>query len=108
MEVVKHEVDQEQAKREAAQQKGPLTREQRRARERLNEEVTEMINRLVRQWYQFFINNDPDSEVVKNKQKEVSAKWRMFCRMRHLKVEAFPLVDKSIAGFIEEYKKAKG
>jgi hypothetical protein len=85
----------------------PLTREQRRARERLNKEAGDMIARLVNQWYEFFLDNDPDSKEVQDKQKEVSAKWRMYCQRRHLKPEILPLIDKSIDKLIDEYKKAK-
>lgn len=105
MEVVKNEVDQEQAKRNADQ--GPLTRAQRRARERLNNEAGDIIARLVNQWYEFFLDNDPDGQAVKDKQKEVSAKWRMYCQRRHFKPEIFPLIDKSIDKLIDDYKKAK-
>lgn len=105
MEVVKNEVDQEEAKQAA--EKGPLTREQRRARERLNKEAGDMIARLVNQWYEFFLDNDPDGEEVKEKQKEVSAKWRMYCQRRHLKSEILPLIDNSITQLMDEYKKAK-
>lgn len=102
MDVVRNEVDQEEPKKEI-----PLTREQRRVRERLNKEVSELIAKLVNQWYEFFLDNDPDSQVVKDKQKEVSAKWRMYCHRRHLKSEVFPLIDKSITQLMDEYKKAK-
>lgn len=83
--------------------KKPLTREQRRAMDRLNKEVGDIIARLVNQWYEFFLDNDPDSEEVKTKQKEVSAKWRMYCKRKHLKAEAFTIVDKSITQLMEEY-----
>lgn len=112
MEVVKNEVDQEQEKRDAekamqAAEKGPLTREQRRARERLNQEVNDLIARLVNQWYEFFLDNDPECEEVKDKRKEVSAKWRMYCQRRGLKPEIHPLIDESIGKLIDEYTKTK-
>lgn len=84
-----------------------LTREQRRARERINKEVSDIIDRLVSQWYEVFMNNDPASDVVREKAEEVSAKWKMYCRRRGLKPQALDIVSKSIADLMEEYKKEK-
>lgn len=84
-----------------------LTREQRRARERAGKEVSGIIDRLVTQWYEFFMDNDPDSDEVKQKGEEVSAKWKMYCRRRKLKPEALDIVGKTIAELMEEYKKEK-
>lgn len=85
-----------------------LTREQRRARERTSKEITDMINSLVRQWYNFFIENDPESDEVMLKAEEVSAKWKMYCHRKKLKPEALDLVSKTIVGLMEEYQKAGG
>lgn len=92
---------------ESKQEKRPLTREQRRAVERVNKEASEIVQRLVNSWYDFFLDNDPDSEEVKAKQREVNAKWRMYCKRRNLKPQAHNVVNQSIAGLIEEYKKEK-
>lgn len=85
----------------------PINREQRRARERVHKEISGMIDRLVNQWYEVFLNNDPESAEVKEKAAEVSAKWKMYCRRRGLKPEALNIVSKTIAELMEEYKKEK-
>lgn len=90
-----------------SQKEIPLTREQRRALERLNKEAGDMIARLVNQWYEFFLDHDPDGPEVKLKKQEVSAKWRMYCKRRRLVAKAFPAVDEAINQLIEEYKTQK-
>lgn len=83
-----------------------LSREQRRAIERVNQEVSDTLAKLVNIWWEFFLNNDPESEAVKAKQKEVSAKWKVYCSRRKVKAELFSLADRSISDLIEEYRKA--
>lgn len=94
---------------ETPQEKKPvtLTRDQRRAHERLNQEVNDTLAQLVGLWYQFFLQNDPESNEVKNKKKEISAKWRVYCERRHLKAELKGLADKAIDQLMDEYKKTR-
>lgn len=70
-----------------------LTRQQRRTIERANDEANAMHRRLVNQFGEFFMDNDPASEEVTEKQKEVNAKWRVYCKNRNLTPEVFGLVD---------------
>lgn len=84
-----------------------LTRDQRRMMDRLNKEVNETLAQLVNLWYQFFLQNDPEGNEVKNKKKEVSAKWRVFCERRHLKSELKGLADKAIDQLMDEYRKQR-
>lgn len=61
-----------------------LTREQRRIQERISNEAQQAYSKLAKSYFDFFIDNDPDSEPVKLKAKEVIHKWRMYCKHRNL------------------------
>lgn len=80
-----------------------LNRQQKRMVERANNEANAMHKRLVNQFAEFFIDNDPDSDEVDAKQKEVNAKWRVFCKNRNLLPEVFGLVDLSCNKFREQF-----
>lgn len=84
-----------------------LTARQRKAIEQANNQANQIVQRLVNSWYDFFLDNDPESEEVKAKHKEVSAKWKMYCKRRNLKAEVYNLVDESIKKLIEEYQKER-
>lgn len=80
-----------------------LNRQQKRMLERANEQANEMHRRLVNQFCEFFIDNDPASDGVTEKQKEVNAKWRMYCKNKNLTPEVFDIVDKSCKEFREQF-----
>lgn len=80
-----------------------LTRQQKRMVERANDEANAMHRRLVNQFAEVFIDGDPNSDEVADKQKEVNAKWRMFCKNRNLLPEVHSLVDLSCNKFREQF-----
>lgn len=80
-----------------------LSRQQKRIIERANDEANAMHKRLVNQFAEFFIDNDPEGDEVEAKQKEVNAKWRVFCKNRNLLPEVFGLVDMSCNKFREQF-----
>lgn len=80
-----------------------LNRQQRRIVERANDEANRMHARLVNQFAEFFIDNDPSSDAVIDKQADINAKWRMYCKNRNLLPEVFSLVDQSCNKFREQY-----
>lgn len=80
-----------------------LTREQKRIMERANAEANAMHKRLVNQFAETFMDNDPNGEDVADKQKEVNAKWRVFCKNRNLLPEVHTLVDLSCNKFREQF-----
>lgn len=97
MEIAKEETPVEQPKEQK------LTRLQRRALERANQQASAMHQRLANQFAEFFIDSDPDSEEVIEKQKEVNAKWRMYCKSKGLTPEVFGLVNDSCNKFREQF-----
>lgn len=80
-----------------------LTRQQKRMVERANEEANTMHRRLVNQFCEYFIDNEPHSDEVIEKQREVNAKWRVYCKNRHLTPEVLGLVDQACNEFREQF-----
>lgn len=80
-----------------------LNRQQKRMVERANEEANAMHKRLVNQFAEFFMDNDPESDDVIQKQKEVNAKWRVYCKTRGLTPEVLGLVDAACNQFREQF-----
>lgn len=66
-----------------------LTREQRRMRDRVNEDANKTFILLAEKFRECFMENDPESEEVTAKQKEVNAKWRVYCKNRNLIPDAY-------------------
>jgi hypothetical protein len=84
-----------------------LNREQRRYMERVNREAQAKLQMLVNLWYEFFMENDPAGEEVKEKQSEVSAKWKMYCKHRDIKPEFFSKVDEQCDDLCQQYLEIK-
>lgn len=85
----------------------PISRVQRRFNERILKEVNDTLQKLTIKFYDFFMDNDPEGEAVANKQKELSAKWKMYCKRASLIEAAFDLFDKNANKIIEDYKTQK-
>lgn len=85
----------------------PLTRQQRRFQERINKEVSDTLQKLTIKFYDFFMDNDPESDAVIKKQKELSAKWKMYCKRASLIDAAFELFDKNADKILTDYKTQK-
>lgn len=84
-----------------------LTREQRRIMERVNREAHQQLSNLVNRFYESFMENDPDSDEVTERQKEVSTKWKMYCHHRQLKKEALSMCDDRCNELRVQYKAIK-
>ena len=93
---------------EAPAQTKTMTRAQRRIQERIQADAKNMHARLVNNFYEFFIDHDPESEEVESKQKEVVAKWKMFCKQRQLIAQAYNVVGDNCELIRKEYKEANG
>lgn len=61
-----------------------LNRRQQREVDRINKDAAETYARLSGIFYSVFMANDPDSDVVTTKEKELNAKWRMYCKRNQL------------------------
>jgi hypothetical protein len=82
----------------------PETREQKRYRERINKEASEIIKRLQDKFSDFFITcENPEGEEVVNKMAEINAQWRTHCRRRNLVATAYPLLDDFMHVQVQEY-----
>lgn len=84
-----------------------LTREQRRIAERVQEEAKQASFRLCEKFFEYFLDNDPEGPELSAKTKELSTKWKMYCKQNHLNEEAYDLVDKYAAAILEEYHRTK-
>lgn len=89
------------------QKEKPMNREQRRYMDRVNREAQGKLQMLVNRWYEFFMENDPEGDEVKDLQKEVSAKWKMYCAHRNIKPEFFTKVDEQCNGLRAQYLQIK-
>jgi hypothetical protein len=86
----------------------PLTREQRRYRERTNLEAQSVIKTLQDQFLNFFIEcQDTEGEAVNNKIREIDAKWRLYCKRKNLIPAAYTVMDKYMEQSIKEYYENK-
>jgi len=63
-----------------------------------------MLNKLVSQFYDVFMENDPDSEAVSTIRKQVIAKWKMYCIQKNLVKEvALPMCEEAIKSIVDKY-----
>lgn len=87
--------------------KPAMTRLQKRANERANSEAKDAFEGLVKQFWDVFFNNSPTDQIVIDKEKEVLAKWKMYCERRRLLPAAFTMVSEVCKTIREDYEKAK-
>lgn len=88
----------------APKESKPLTRLQRRYKERVEKEAMAQLNSLVSKFYEFFMENDPESQLIQDKKKELSAKWRMYVSHKGLSLKALGLCDSNCQSIIDKYK----
>ncbi len=98
--------DQIAEKQKPVDKEKPLTREQRRFKDRVESEATLQLNTFISRFYEFFMDNDPESEEVTKKRKELSAKWKMYCGRKNFKAEAFPLFDTAAQKIVDQFNEA--
>ena len=84
-----------------------MTRMQKRANERANIEAKEAFGGLVQQFWTIFFDNTPEDQIVTDKEKEVIAKWKMYCQRRRLKPECLNMVYDACKTIREDYEKTK-
>lgn len=82
----------------------PLTREQRRYKERVEKDAMVQLNSFVSRFYEYFMENDPESPEIEAKRKELSAKWKMYCHHKGLSKAALELCDGNCQSIIDKYK----
>jgi chemotaxis regulatin CheY-phosphate phosphatase CheZ len=91
-----------------AEKAKPLSRQQRRFIERIQEEARILHNQLCEKFIDFLVSSDnPEGEEVKEKAKQLSAQWKVFCHRKGMKEEAFGLIEKHCQHVIQEYLAAK-
>lgn len=104
--------DNEKEKREAdvhAQNGKPaMTRLQKRATERANEEAKAVFEGLVKQYWDCFFDNTPTDQIVIEKEQEVIAKWKMYHKRRKLLPVALEMVSEACKNIREDYEKTRG
>lgn len=81
-----------------------LTREQRRYKERIEKEAMLQLNTFVSKFYEFFMDNEPESPLIAEKRKELSAKWKMYCHNKGLSQAAFSLCDNNCQKIVDQYQ----
>lgn len=80
-----------------------LTRQQQRAFDRINVEINKTASNLVERFYNFFMEHDPNSDEVADFQRELSAKWKMYCKRMALKPEALNAINEQCDKIRAEY-----
>jgi hypothetical protein len=80
-----------------------LTREQLRRKERIEKEAMQQLNLFVSRFYEFFMENDPESPEIQAKKKELSAKWKMYVHHKGLSTKALGLCEGNCDSIIEKY-----
>lgn len=86
----------------------PLTRQEKRRRDHVNQEANRTIQQLSDQFMNFFLEaEDPEGEAVVNKMKEISAKWRMYCQRKGLIPAAYPVLDQYMDQCLVDFYKNK-
>ncbi len=81
----------------------PLTRQQIRFKERMESEAASQLNAFISRYYEFFMDNAPESEEVTKKRKELSAKWKMYCKRKNFMPSALPLFDTAAQKIVDQF-----
>jgi len=97
----------EQVNQEVKQEEPKLTRQQRRVMERINQRAQLTYVKFCEQYSAFFMEHDPDGEEVKEKEKEINAKWVMYCRSNQLTEESEIKVKEFFGRMHDEYNKTR-
>lgn len=96
-------VEQKEAPTEA-KQTSKLSREQLRRKDRIESEAQETFHRVTENYLDFFTKHeDPEDDAVYQKQKQISAQWRLYCFRKKLTASAFPAVDEYCNKVRENY-----
>ncbi len=94
----------EQAQSETKKQYSKAERRQLEYKNKVEAEAQSYLDKLLINYYNFFLEVDPEGEAIKRKQRELSAKWKMTAKRLNLKVESYNLFDKNSEMILDEYK----
>lgn len=84
------------------------SRIQKRYQERTKQEVLEVHDKLVSQFFEFFITHkSPEGEEVSDKLDQLNAQWKTYCQVKHLKDFARDLFIDSCNEILKTYNKNK-
>lgn len=96
------EVITEEQKQQAEQP--PLSREQRRYKERIEADAKKTYEQFTGKFFEFFIHYDnPDSVEVQEKAKHMNAQWKMYCKKMRLVDAAFVMFEDNFKTVLSDY-----
>ncbi len=91
---------------ETAIRKFGSQREQKRFNEQIKKEVLGVHDKLVAQFFEFFITHkEPEGEEVAAKLDQLNAQWKTFCHVKRLKEFALDLFIDSCNEILKTYNK---
>ena len=102
------ENDIEKEKQEAEAQRGPMSRAERRHRERVGKEAESTYSQLCETFFRMLmIESNPESEEFEQKRKSLNAKWHLYCQKLNFVLETHKAFDKYSKELIDKFKKEK-
>lgn len=88
--------------------KEQLSRRQRRFRERLQDQVSEVSQYLGDMFLHFFSTAaDPESKEVTDKMQQIDRQWRIFCQEKRLQPQAYPHMKEYMNSVVQNYLRMK-
>lgn len=85
-----------------------ISRRQRRFRERLQDQVSEVSQFLGDAFLNFFTTaSDPEGREVTEKMAQIDCQWRLFCQEKKLQSAAYPHMRQYMESIVNNYLKMK-
>lgn|SRR5690554_3924122 len=89
-------------------QEKPLSREQRRRQDRLNQEIFAVFEQLTAKFVSFFLDcENPDGEQVEERMKQMDAQWRVYCKRKNVLPKGYTLFREWCEQYLKDYKAEK-
>jgi len=86
----------------------PLTREQRRIKDRIELEAKQTFDLLSERYLNFFItSDDPEGNETVQKLHQISAQWKTYCTKKQLIPEAKTMIENFAASVLKDYQDSK-
>lgn len=86
----------------------PLSRNQRRDKERRELEAKGVYESLCKKFFDHFIkSNEPDGFELEVMRKQINTQWKVYCNRASLIPDAYKMFDEYSLGLIKEYKDTK-
>ena len=86
----------------------PITRQQRRYKERIEKEAQETYNAFTDRFFKLFMeSSDPEGEDLAIKRKQMNAQWRIFCSRMGLVPAAYDMFSNFCAATLRQYQEQK-